>query len=260
MRRHAPILTALAFAAALPAAAQSPPAATQTPPAAAPEPPLQGSLGPPVYEGRCAPPQLFRMTMRNISPGLAAADRAAQPRDLWRQGDRFLRSEESPDPVRGQTTVIIIAEPDIWAYDQVSRTGRHSVDPGPELVVRAPVLPPAPDLPAPFRTLEFGCEAAFVAAYAPQPQRLAPWGATGAALHTVTMGDHTLAFLMDARRPIPLMVSYLRRGQPVLVLRYDEYRHGLPDRPQLFQVPRNIKITETGAEPPPRPLGPPASD
>lgn len=243
------------------AAAQQP---TQAPLPAAPPPgagPLQGSLdSPSLAGGGCAPLQMFKATIRNISPGIAAADRAAQPRQLWRQGDRFLRSEESPDPVRGDLTVVIIAEPNIWAYNQATRQGRHTVDPGPSLVVKAPILPALPGMPDPMRNLEFGCEAVFVATYAPQQQRLVPWGASQAALHAVTMGEHTVAVLMDTKRNAPLMLSYLRRGQPGLVIRYDEYRHGLPDRPALFQPPKNIKITEAGTEAAPSPLGAPPTN
>jgi hypothetical protein len=215
--------------------------------------PLQGSLDTPSLGG-CAPTQLFKATVRNISPGVAAADRAAQPRQLWRQGEKYLRSEESPDPTRGDLPVVVISEPDIWIYNQATRQGRHSVDPGPQLVVKAPILPPIPDLPAPMRALEFGCEAVFVATYAPQQQRVVPWGPSKAALHAVSMGEHAIAVLMDTRRNAPLILSYLRRGQPVLVLRYDEYRHGLQDRAALFQPPKNIKITEAGQEAAPRPL------
>jgi hypothetical protein len=234
------------------ASAQTP--ATPAPGAPAAAGPLQGSFNTPA--AGCAPVQLFKATVRNVSPGLAAADRAAQPRQLWRLGDTFLRSEESPDPVRGDLAVIIVAEPDIWVYNPATRQGRHSVDPGPELKVKAPVLPPTPDLPAAFRSLEYGCEPAFVAAYAPQPQRIVPWGGSQAALHTVTMGDHTVAVLMDVRRNTPLMLSYLRGGQPVMVMRYDEYRNDLPNRPTLFQPPKNIRITEAGRQAPPSPLSP----
>lgn len=217
--------------------------------------PLEGSLDTPGLTG-CAPPQLFKATIRNTSPGLAAADRGAQPRQLWRLGDRFLRSEESPDPLRGDMTVVIIAEPDIWTYNQATRQGRHATDPGPQLVVRAPILPPVPGLPAPLQSLEYGCEALFVTAYAPQQRQLVPWGAGQAAVHTATMGEHQVAILMDTRRNAPLMLSYLYRGQPRVVIRYDEYRHGLQARPQLFQPPAGVKMQEAGREAAPRPPGP----
>ena len=47
--------------------------------------PLPGIQPVPQAEaGGCAPPKLFRATIRNITPGLQAGDRRAQPRQLWR--------------------------------------------------------------------------------------------------------------------------------------------------------------------------------
>lgn len=210
-------------------------------------PPLEPRLGPPP----CAPEKLTRVIVRNVSPGLAAAAPAAQPRTLWRQGSTFLRSEESPDPTRGQP-VVIIAEPDIWTVDMATQSGQHQVDPGPELVVRAPILPAAPDLPPPFRTLEFGCEVAFLtAAGAMVPRQTVPWGATKATVHQVTSGEHTVSILLGTRRQVPLMVAYARSGQPVFALRYDDYRDDLPDRPGLFAEPAGMKF-DGGKPPPPK--------
>ena len=194
----------------------------------------------------CAPDRLVRMTIRNISPGLAAADPRAQPRTIWRQGAKLLRSEESPDlATGGATMVVIISEPDIWTFNLSSRRGGHALDPGPVLEVQAPVLPPSPDLPADFRTLEFGCEAAFVAAHAPQPARNVPWGKTVLAAHMATVGEHSIAFLMDSRRSAPVLISYARAGAPIFAIRYDAYRADLPEQPDLFLPPKNVQITET---------------
>ncbi|MFZ5718150.1 MAG: hypothetical protein ACOY5Y_01650 [Pseudomonadota bacterium] len=213
--------------------AEDPPALA-LPPAAA-----QPIATPP---GVCAPEKLFRTVVRNISPGLPASASAAQPRRLWRQGAHFLRSEEDIDPVRGDQRVVVVAEPDVWVVNLADRTARHSIDPGPELVVRAPILPLGS--PPELMKLEFGCEREFLAEFAPVPEREVPWGAARAALHRVTVGEHSVALLMDAKRDSPLLVSYLRQGRPIVVYRYDEYRHGLPARPQLFAPGRNIRIIE----------------
>lgn len=222
----------------------------------------QPSQGPPALDappavqpaGSCAPEKLFRTTVRNISPGLAASASAAQPRTIWRKGAYFLRSEEDVDPVRGDQNVIIVAEPDVWMINLANRTGQHSLDPGPELVVRAPIPPVG--APPQLLRLEFGCEREFLAQFAPTPEAEAPWGARRAALHRVTVGEHSVALLMDSRRNTPLMVSYLRQGRPVVVFRYDEYRHGLPDRPELFTPDKTIRITEAPRASAPSPIAP----
>jgi hypothetical protein len=191
----------------------------------------------------CAPAGLVRVVFRNISPGLAAADPAAQPRTLFRQGTRFLRTEEDPDPNRGQP-VIIVAEPDVWVINLATRTGQHALDTEADQTVHAPVIP-ATDAPPLFRTLEYGCEPEFVATHAPAPRNTTQFGATPATLHVVEGGEgHALAILMDPRRKAPLLISYIREGRPVLVVRYDDWRNDLPMREGLFAPPKNVKLQE----------------
>lgn len=200
-------------------------------------------LGVPGAACACAPTELVRIVYRNVSPGVAAMDASAQPRTLWRKGPSFLRSEEQPDPAGGGQALIVVSEPDIWVINLATRTGRHSIDPDPTLEVHAPIIPLA-DAPPVFQTLEYGCEARFVADHAPQPKAKVAWGDRPAQLHVATFGDHSLAMLMDAKQGSPLMISYIRQGRPVLVVRYDDYRVGLPERPNLFRPPGGVKIQE----------------
>lgn len=233
MLRH--VILALGAAAAFVSAGAASAQPAGDPPSLAVPPVAQPS-------GTCAPEKLLRTTVRNISPGLQAAASGAQPRTIWRQGAFFLRNEEGVDPLRGDQNLIIVAEPDIWMINLATRTGQHSVDPGPELVVRAPIPPVG--APPELLKLEFGCEREFLAEFAPTPERELPWGARQAALHRVTVGEHGVAILMDSQRDAPLMVSYLRQGRPVVVFRYDEYRRDLPDRPDLFRPDKSIRIVE----------------
>jgi len=209
----------------------------------------------PAAQQPCAPAKLTRMVVRNVSPELMAASPAAQPRTLWRQGATQLRSEGSPDPARGVQAIVVVAEPDIWLINPVSRTGEHRVDPGPDLNVRAPILPRGQGLPAALMALEYGCEGEFVAAHAPQPFQAVPWGGDNASLHVAAVGEHAVSILMHEKRKTPLMIVYAKAGKPVFAIRYDEYRDDLPERPTLFAPPSSYKITEapapTGAAPPP---------
>lgn len=237
------------------AAAQAPPSPSEPPELDLPRPapPMAASDGRPV----CAPQKLTRMTVRNISPGLAASSPAAQPRTLHRRDAIYLRSEESPDPQRGQP-VVIVAEPDIWQVNLATRTGVHQIDPGPDLVVRAPILPVAPGMPPQLLSLEYGCELQFLqAAGAAEPRQVVPWGADKAGLHVVEFGVHTVTILMNIRREAPLMLAYLREGKPMFAIRYDAYRADLPDNPALFQPPKNMRINE--GPPAARPQPGPAS-
>jgi hypothetical protein len=203
--------------------------------------------------GACAPEKLTRMVVRNISPGLAAAAPAAQPRSIWRKGSMQLRTEEVPDPVRGVHNILVVSEPDIWVINMAARAGQHSLDPGPVYEVRAPILPLGPGMPPQLMQLEYGCEAAFAALHAPASERTVSWGAETARLHVANFGDHQVTVMLHARRNAPLMIVYARAGQAVFAIRYDEFRGDLPDRPDLFQPPKNVRITEA----PPSPQGRP---
>jgi len=205
----------------------------------------------------CQPQSLVSMTVRNITPGLQAADHRAQPRRIWRKGGRHLRTVEQPvvaasvqDPKEpmARQALFLVSEPDVWMIDLASRTGGHTLDKGPVYEVRAPILPAGS--PPQFMALEYGCEAEFVAVRAPVAQRTIRWGAVAAGIHTYTLGTHSLAILMDDRSGEPFMITYVRDGRPAYIIRYDEYRRGLPDDPELFRPPADVKITETEALPP----------
>ena len=111
----------------------------------------------------------------------------------------------------------------------------------------ADLILPLTDVPAPFSSLEYGCEADFVTTYAPRPQSQTRWGDGPAQLHVLSQGAHSLAILMDSRRNTPLLISYLREGRPVLVVRYDDHRTGVPAREDLFRPPGFVKFQEAPA-------------
>ena len=226
------------------------------PPMVAPPKPEMATELPP-----CQPRLLVSMTVRNVTPGLQASDPRAQPKRLWRKGGRFLRSLDQPVISRAlqnpgapmaRQALTIIAEPDVWVIDTASKEGRHSLDPGPVLEVRAPILPAG--APPEFMGLEYGCEAEFVAVRAPTAQRTIRWGGVDAGIHTYVVGAASLAILMDDRTGEPLMITYVREGRALYVLRYDEYRQGQPDQPELFRPPADVMITEAKGPPGSRPL------
>lgn len=198
----------------------------------------------------CAPDKMVSMVTRNVSPGLAAAHPAAQSRTMYRQGSIFLRTEDQPDLSNGGQMVVIIAEPEVWQINMAVRAGRHARDPGPDFIAHAPVLPLSPELPASFRTLEFGCEWEFLARYGQKDPRRFVWGAQAATLFTVTDGPHAIAVLMDEPRKAPFMLTYARGGRLAFAIRYESYRRDLPMRPELFAPGPGIKIVETGPDAP----------
>jgi hypothetical protein len=191
----------------------------------------------------CAPQGLIHVVVRNVTPGLAPTDPTAQPREIWRQGAAFLRSVEAAS---GGERMIIVSEPNIWLVDTAKGQARHAVDPGPTLAVHAPVLP-VEGTPGPLLRLEFGCEAQFVAAYAPRVEREVDIGGLKAGLHTVTVGDRAVAILMDEARQAPISIGYLQAGQPRFVVRYHLYERNLLANPQLFAPPKGVEIVDSAA-------------
>jgi hypothetical protein len=239
----------IAFAVSLAGAAAAQPVPLPQLDVPPPIKPSEGASGEPL----CAPEKLTRMVVRNVSPGLAAAAPAAQPRVIYRQGLLHLRTEESPDPARGQP-IVVVAEPDIWVFNNATRKGQHQVDPGPEFFVHAPVLPIAPDLPPALRSLQYGCELEFLRRQGAEAARQTiPWGEARATVHQVQVGEHVVSVLLTERRQTPLMVAYAKAGKPVFMMRYDEFRADLTDRPALFARPERVEFTEApraGAGPP----------
>ncbi len=209
------------------------------------EPPIVAPPG-----ATCVPAGLTRVVTRQVTPGLDASSPMAQPQVLWRQGWIYMRLEGAQDLARGQQPVVIVAEPDIWMANLLDRTVRHAVDPGPTFETHAPVVG-GPGVPPRFAALEYGCEMAFIAANAPVPVRSMGEGAARVDVHVLNEGEHVLAIMVNSRRKQPMMVSYGRGGKPVLVVRYDEYRSGLPDRPQLFQPPAGFKMVREPTKPAP---------
>jgi hypothetical protein len=244
----------LAILIALSAGAAS---AQPVPPTVAPPSPQAVAPVPP-----CRPKSLVSMTVRNVTPGLQASDPGAQPKRLWRKGEKFLRSLDQPvvsralqDPKApmARQALVIVAEPDVWMIDMASREGRHSVDKGPVLEVRAPIFGPG-TAPPEFMGLEYGCEAEFVAIRAPLAKRNVRWGGVDARIHTYIVGTASLAILLNDRTSEPLIVTYVRDGRPITIISYDEYRRDQPDQPELFRPPADVKITEAEAPLGARPL------
>lgn len=245
----AQIGTALALLAGA-AAAQPTTVSTPAKPPQAAAAPASAPPAPQEPPPLCAPAKLTRMIVRNISPNLLAAATTAQPRLLYRKGSTQLRSEDSPDPGRNAHNIVVISEPHMWAINMATATGQHSIDPGPELNVHAPILPVGIGVPPTLMGLEFGCEAEFVARYAPQPRQAVAWGADRALVHAVAVDEHVVTILMRERDPAPLMIVYAREGKPVFALRYDEWRTGLSDSPALFEPPKTVTFTEAAAAKP----------
>ncbi len=192
----------------------------------------------------CAPAQLVHITITNVTPGVDPASFAAQPRNLYRIGSDRMRIEEVADTANGIHAVIVTAEPNMWMANLYDNTGKHIVDPGPTFFAKAPVI--VTDLKGKLIGLEFGCEAAFLAANAPKPSRSEQIGGFDFDVYRVEDGAEAIEILERAGTNIPAFARYFNQGNLAVVLRYDLYATNLPNDPSLFLPPPNVRYTEAG--------------
>ena len=198
-------------------------------------------LAAPAVAETCAPPKLMKIVTRSVGPDIVRGSFRAAPLTLYRQGERFLRTEEASDPEQKQHLLVVVAEPDIWFVNRADRTGRHIVDPGPTYVAKAPIIA-GQGVPETFTELEFGCEAAFARARGREAGARAV-GGREARIHALQDGDRRLEILLSTAGT-PVEVAYYEGARTVLVIHYDAYDTGLPDNPALFRKPEGVTFLE----------------
>src|SRR5439155_91719 len=82
------------------------------------------------------------------------------------------------------------------------------------LIFRAPILDGGGELPAPLRELEFGCELAFVQAYAPKSdERVDAGGGLMLDKHQLSRGDHRVAILVHPKDRGIYVVAHYKAGK-----------------------------------------------
>ena len=205
---------------------------------------LIGLVAAPAVAETCAPPKLMKIVTRSVGPDIAPGSFRAKPLTLYRQGERFLRSEEAADSERNLHMMVVVAEPDIWFVNRADRTGRHVVDPGPSYIAHAPIVA-GQGVPAAFAELEFGCEAGFARARGREAGARGV-GGREARIHVLQEGDRRLEILL-APDNNPLEVAYYEGARTVLMIRYDVYETGLPDNPALFRKPEGFTFQDAAA-------------
>lgn len=103
---------------------------------------------------------------------MPADDFVAQPRTLYRLGDRYGRLEEPFNAKDNVHLLVVVSEPDIWMANLVDMSGQHLVDPGPTFEFHAPILDAVES--AFWRQLEFGCEEPFMKAVGARAEEASP--------------------------------------------------------------------------------------
>ena len=200
----------------------------------------------PAYAATCAPAKLVHIVTVNVTPGVPAGSFNAQPRGFVSDRGTASCGWRALDSVNGIHEVIVITEPNIWMANLYDHTGKHIVDPGPEVDAKAPIFFGAPGLSPKLIDLEFGCEADFIAANAPAPIRSEQIGSARFDVYRVDVGPDAVEILEQPGTGRPAFARYYQKGKLVLAIRYDLYSTGLANDPNLFAPPSNVRYAEAG--------------
>ncbi len=199
----------------------------------------------PSLAATCAPAALTKLVTRAVGPDIAPGSFRAAPVTLYRQGERFVRTEEAADPARKVHLLIVAAAPDVWFVNRLDKSGRHIVDPGPTYDVHVPIVTGV-GVSAKFTELEFGCEAAFAKGRGYEAGVRLVDGRS-ARIFAMTDGLQRLEILLSARDE-PVEVAYFQGARQLLTIRYDLFQTGLPDNPALFAKPAGVTYQAAAQE------------
>ncbi len=88
------------------------------------------------------PETMTKMDVRVTGPGITAGSYAALPKLIYRAGPKYARMEDAPHAKAGFQKLTIIAEPDAYSVDLISRTGSHAIDQGGPNDLHLPMVMP----------------------------------------------------------------------------------------------------------------------
>jgi hypothetical protein len=197
-------------------------------------------LATPLAWGLCETNAMVRIVYQDATPGLSQESLETAPKTLYRLGTKFGRLEQATRIGVETHGLRITNVPDSWIIDTITETGRYTYDPTGSLHFRAPVFPAHRDVEF-LRTLEFGCELAFMIEHSTEPPIEAEITEKKLLNYTVRNGRYRihLAVLAETRRPVG--VGLFEGEEMLQYIRYVDYRY-LPFNPGLFYPPPDMKI------------------
>jgi len=193
---------------------------------------------------------MTKIVFRNIRPDIAPDSFGAQPKTLYRVGDKYWRIEEVPDPAGGIHTLRITREPDAWVINLLDKTARHFIDPGPTFFARLPIIltlkaESQADPGKEFQDLEFGNEVRFFRGHKARDLGLRKVEEKDCNALAIKSGGREATLLLDPDTGKPVEMEVTKDGKPDFSIRYLSYETDLPFDPSLFEPPQGLKITES---------------
>ena len=194
-----------------------------------------------------SPPEfMVQMEFVNKHPAIPPASFAAKPRKLWRAGDAYFASLETPDYENGIHGLIVTHEPHSWMVNLFTRSAKHILDTAASQVVRAPVFSYVRNDVV--RKLEFGREVAFFLEHKAKHT-------AGGRLNGIKVDQYDLdveavhlKLIVDSVKRVPLQVQ-IRNDNNDHTVEYLSFDDHVKFDPSVFVLSPGISVEE--AEPSP---------
>ncbi len=194
------------------------------------------------------PATMTRLLVWVQRPDIPKDSFAAQPKRMFRAGNKYCRTEEAPDMENGIHGLMIVNEPDIWMVNRSDQTAAHMVDPGPTFNCRMPIFAgrarSKADLKKPLMLLEFGREVAFFKAINAEQSEGPLLTGSPTIAHTTQVDDTELIMITTVEPHIPRAIVGVYNGVRETYW-YNEYSV-VPFEAKLFAEPPGVKIREAG--------------
>ena len=195
---------------------------------------------------------MTKIVHRDISTNHLLSSFAAQPRTLYRMGEKYNRSEEAPDPVLGIHGLIIINEPDAWMINLMDKTGTHMVDGGPTYVVHDCIVSPRNKSQAELQAFkassisgfEFGKEMEFLKKHKAKKSGSLSIDGVSCDRYELPIDGYLIELFAKNGTEIPYQLKISKEQSQISYLQYDTYRTDLQPDLSLFKPPAGIEISE----------------
>lgn len=189
--------------------------------------------------------RMTKIVCRYSGPNTAPDSSQTQTATIYRVGYKYERVEHPPDTTHNVHRLEITSEPDAWYINLAGHTAVHVLDKGPDFSTRHTILslPSGQSDPA-FIDLEFGNEAVFARRAQAKEIGMRKIDNKEAKAFLAKGGDREATLYFDPATDKPLRIDVTKDGKPDMSLEYLEYETNLPFDPTLFELPKDIKITE----------------
>jgi hypothetical protein len=187
---------------------------------------------------------LLKVVTTTEAPNLPANHFHRVPKTLYRVGEKQGRLEEALNPERGVHLLIIVNEPDLWMVNLAEGQGRYIRDPGPTFYFRARLFGDAAVTSAFIRSLEIGCELAWLREAGVKPEQVKH--PTLGSVNKFEFKEGSERVVLFERKGKPLRVELFGASGWIMAMNYLSYETNLKLNPKLFTKPEGITF-ESGS-------------